>query len=182
MANLTQKMISEVFFQLLKKKNLDKITVKEIVDRCDINRNTFYYHYSDIFDLFDSLICSSFTDAAARLSSADTREGCITDIADFLTENKTALKNACYSSAYPLLYDRLSTFFDSLFTSLIRLESEGCEQPEKDVAFAVRFLRCAAIGLLKDWLDGDEASPLEIFKQLETHIVDVMRAMLPHKN
>ena len=182
MANLTQKMISEVFFQLLKKKNLDKITVKEIVDRCDINRNTFYYHYSDIFDLFDSLICSSFTDAAARLSSADTREECITGIADFLTENKSALKNVCYSSAYPLLYDRTSTFFDSLFSSLIKLENKDCDLCEKDAAFAVCFLRCAAIGLLKDWLDGDEVSPLEIFKQFEAHINDVIVAMLPHKN
>ncbi len=32
---------------------LNKITVKEIVNRCGVNRQTFYYHFRDIYDLLD---------------------------------------------------------------------------------------------------------------------------------
>lgn len=40
--------IARVFLDLLNRKNYDKITVKEIVDICKINRNTFYYYFEDI--------------------------------------------------------------------------------------------------------------------------------------
>ena len=51
MRNSTKTAIKEAFMTLLNKKPFDKITVKEIVEECGINRNTFYYHYEDIYDL-----------------------------------------------------------------------------------------------------------------------------------
>ena len=45
----TRKVIRETFLQMLGEMPLDKITVKDIVLRCNINRNTFYYHYADIY-------------------------------------------------------------------------------------------------------------------------------------
>ena len=35
---------------------LDKITVKDIVLRCNINRNTFYYHYADIYAVLTEVL------------------------------------------------------------------------------------------------------------------------------
>lgn len=37
----------------LSKKTLDKITIKEITDDCGIKRQTFYYHFQDIYDLLE---------------------------------------------------------------------------------------------------------------------------------
>lgn len=34
--------------QLMREKSIREITVKELVDKVDINRSTFYLHYSDI--------------------------------------------------------------------------------------------------------------------------------------
>jgi len=55
MAKQTQKFIMSTFMQLLEGESLDKITVRDIVEECEINRNTFYYHYSDIYDLLDDV-------------------------------------------------------------------------------------------------------------------------------
>ena len=44
----TRASIIEAFAQLLEERPINKITVKDIVNRCDINRNTFYYHLPDI--------------------------------------------------------------------------------------------------------------------------------------
>ena len=44
----TKKLITDTFWQLLEEKPYNKITVQDIVDRCDVNRNTFYYHFQDI--------------------------------------------------------------------------------------------------------------------------------------
>lgn len=46
--NRTKKAISNVFWQLLEEKPYHKITVQNIVECCQVNRNTFYYHFQDI--------------------------------------------------------------------------------------------------------------------------------------
>lgn len=51
MLQLTKKAIVNSFIKLLNEKPLDKITVKNIAEDCGINRNTFYYHFSDIREL-----------------------------------------------------------------------------------------------------------------------------------
>lgn len=53
MSDLTTRAIMDALVDLLKKKPFSKITVKDIVTECGINRNTFYYHFEDIYDLLD---------------------------------------------------------------------------------------------------------------------------------
>ena len=45
----------KALLSLLEKKPFDKITVTDIVETCGINRNTFYYYYSDIYDLLEEI-------------------------------------------------------------------------------------------------------------------------------
>lgn len=47
----TKKAIRESFLDLLENKPLEKISVTEICKNADINRGTFYSHYSDPFEL-----------------------------------------------------------------------------------------------------------------------------------
>ena len=50
--------------ELLVHTPVDKITVKQIVDQCDVTRPTFYRHFKDKYDLinwyFDKLLLESF--------------------------------------------------------------------------------------------------------------------------
>lgn len=48
----SRKMIREAFAEILAKKgSLEKVTIKEIVDKADISKSTFYAHYENIDDL-----------------------------------------------------------------------------------------------------------------------------------
>lgn len=47
----TKQTISEAVKTLLFEKNVKKLTVKDIVEQCNITRQTFYYHFEDIPDL-----------------------------------------------------------------------------------------------------------------------------------
>jgi AcrR family transcriptional regulator len=51
----TRRLIKEVFFELLNKSGLDKITVSDIASQAMINRATFYLHYRDKYDLLSSI-------------------------------------------------------------------------------------------------------------------------------
>lgn len=55
MSQLTKKAIREAFLRQINKMPFDKITVKSIAEDCGINRNTFYYHYQDIYQLLDEI-------------------------------------------------------------------------------------------------------------------------------
>lgn len=46
----------QAFAELLDEKPISKITVKDIVGRCDLNRNTFYYHFEGIPALVEQLM------------------------------------------------------------------------------------------------------------------------------
>ena len=47
----TKQALSEALKAMMKKKPLNKITVRELVEDCGVNRKTFYYHFEDIFSL-----------------------------------------------------------------------------------------------------------------------------------
>lgn len=52
----TKRRIREAFLELLEeKKSLRKITIRELTERADINRTTFYTHYHDIYEIAEEL-------------------------------------------------------------------------------------------------------------------------------
>ncbi|WP_456276303.1 TetR/AcrR family transcriptional regulator [Bacillus sp. AK128] len=51
----TQMVLKDSLIQLLKDKPISSITIKEICEVADINRSTFYSHYSNQYDLLYSI-------------------------------------------------------------------------------------------------------------------------------
>ena len=52
----TERAIRDAFFELLEESDFDKVSVTDITQRAQINRNTFYLHYSDKFNLVNSIL------------------------------------------------------------------------------------------------------------------------------
>lgn len=63
----TNRAIKESFLQLLKRKNLNRITVTELAHLAEINKGTFYLHYSDIYALYNDV----FLDYIDRVSTTN---------------------------------------------------------------------------------------------------------------
>ena len=51
----THQVITEAYIQLLRQKPAERITVKEVCERAQINRSTFYRQFKDCFDLLEQL-------------------------------------------------------------------------------------------------------------------------------
>ncbi|MFS0862290.1 TetR/AcrR family transcriptional regulator [Fredinandcohnia sp. 179-A 10B2 NHS] len=51
----TQMVLKDSLMKLLKEKPISSITIKEICELADINRSTFYSHFSDQYDLLNSI-------------------------------------------------------------------------------------------------------------------------------
>lgn len=65
----TEAQLRKGLLELLKKKNIQDITVKELVDTVDINRSTFYLHYKDIYDLLEKIEADYFKDFKVFLAA-----------------------------------------------------------------------------------------------------------------
>ena len=51
----TKKLLTQALTELLQKKQVKEITVKELTDLADMNRGTFYMYYRDIFDMLEKI-------------------------------------------------------------------------------------------------------------------------------
>ena len=50
-STITKRAIADSLKDLTRVKSFDKIGVVDITDKCGINRQTFYYHFSDKYEL-----------------------------------------------------------------------------------------------------------------------------------
>ncbi|HCY78991.1 MAG TPA: dihydroxyacetone kinase transcriptional activator DhaS, partial [Clostridiales bacterium] len=53
MASSTKEALGNALKKMLSVKPIDKITVKDLVEECGVNRQTFYYHFDDVYDLLE---------------------------------------------------------------------------------------------------------------------------------
>ena len=105
MTSLTKDAIKKSFMKLLNQKPVDKITVKEIVEDCGINRNSFYYHYDDIPALIEEIL-NDQADALVQTGDKNTDiYTCILWAMDFALQNKSAMMHL-YNSSNRELFER----------------------------------------------------------------------------
>lgn len=70
-----KRLIAETLLEMLKKKRLEKITVKELVDACGISRQTFYYHFKDVLEVVEWWSQETYKRVvSASLKAGDARE------------------------------------------------------------------------------------------------------------
>ena len=64
----TKKLIANSLKKAMKVKPLSKITVSELIRDCGINRNTFYYHFDDIYDLLHWMLENELIDKVKKFN------------------------------------------------------------------------------------------------------------------
>ena len=154
MRQFTKMAIVETFIQLLNEKPLDKITVKEIVDNCGINRNTFYYHFEDIHGLLVYILNAEADKVIAEHASVESLEE------GFIAAAKFALKNK--RAAYHIYY--------SVSREVERL-TEGVPEKylanQEDTQLLIQFYKSGMVGLTTQWLSrGMKDNPEELIRRL----------------
>ena len=70
----TQHALKQALLTLLKEKSVNKITVKEVCELAELNRATFYSHYSDCFALLEAIeneLLEAFAQSLTLIKSFD---------------------------------------------------------------------------------------------------------------
>ncbi len=104
MSQLTQKTIVEATMRLVEQKTVKKITVRDIVEACGITRNTFYYHFHDIYEVLEHALAAGFERIGAE---AESFEDFLGSAFAFCVEYQKVLYNLYHSVGYESLADYL---------------------------------------------------------------------------
>ena len=154
----SRKMIRQAFFEVLKEKPFEKITVTDIVKKADVNRSTFYAHYPDVMGVVEELQEEILEYTQSFMENVDFK--------DYYENPKPHLQHiiklvAENNELYRLLMTSAMATkqFEELKYILIDRTLETLEMPEgfKDrfeFEFSVRFFMGGVVDVYTQWLYG----------------------------
>lgn len=172
MSHFTKKAIREAFLNLLLKKSFDKVTVKDIVEACEINRNTFYYYYRDIYDLMGDIF---HTEAKKVLEEQQRGGTCYEEfqrIAAFITSYKASISHIFNSKSQEVFVSYLSTVSEIIlqnYISHLRID-KGITQEDKK--FVCDFYRFSLVGMIINWIKSGMEEDSQIFIKKMSNIFE----------
>lgn len=161
-AKYTKMVLEESLITLMEKKDISKITIKEICEKADINRSTFYAHYRDQYDLLRKIENKFLAAIQAYLENFDKK---YTEDILLITEKifQYIRKNARICRL--LLSERGDFTFQKkimkLVYDLIISEITGNNKITKeDAEYVYSFTVSGCVGFVQKWLDdGMKKSP-----------------------
>ena len=117
----TRALIKSTFAEMLsEKKEINKITVTELVKRADINRGTFYSHYDDVYGVaedYENELIDKFFDDARLIGSQDI-DSFTDSFFDYIKKNNENYKLLCNSNDFLFAAKKLVTIASNKFLEI----------------------------------------------------------------
>ena len=165
--NRTKAFLINAFWQLLEKKPYNKITVKDIVDTCQVNRNTFYYHFQDIPSLLDIAVASWAESILKKQFQYDSPLDCLLPLIQSCIEHKIAILHIYRSVHQEDFLQHLNRMCQHIVDEYMRLATTKTSLSPNDQKMLVWFSKCTLVGIFLDWFnDGMEYDLMERARQL----------------
>ncbi len=185
MPKSTEDLLMNGFMELISQRPLDKITIQDIADYCCVNRNTFYYHYDNVYDLVKKFFKRQTDSALEYMHNGESLKNCLKAIVMFALDHKEAAKNLANSMSRDLLSDYLGDSFSRLIKTYI---DENYIIREKDhirERLIVGFYRYAFVGMMMDLMTVDfSAEQIKNDELLENaspeYVVDLILDTIEH--
>lgn len=114
MSSLTDKVLRQDVHELLNEKNLDNITVKEVVERSGINRKTFYRHYHSLPDLIARYGAEELTREVGESIYPENWEQGVLKAMLWLQDHSRVVRHVYKSSYYDEIRRGLTPMMDSM--------------------------------------------------------------------
>lgn len=159
----TRQVIQDALIALIREKGFETVTVQEIVDRADVNRSTFYFHFQDKYDLLEqsnremlqaftlSLQQPRETPPPCQLAKMESAEKHFEHIAANATYYKVMLRELGVPDfAKQMKLAIADAFYQKL--DIVLTDEQGTKIPREMLC---SFTASAHFGLIEWWLEND---------------------------
>lgn len=171
----TKDVLKKSLIKLMKDKSINSITVKELCEKADINRGTFYLHYKDVFHMLEEIEKELFKEFQEVILSHEISPNKIEtkpilkDIFTFIAENSDfAIVVLCENGDMTFIKKIVSLIYDKGYSDW----SNVFKKNDRDLFDKYySFILYGAIGLIDYWLkNGLKESP-EYMAMLTENII-----------
>jgi len=170
-STITKKALAAGLKSLMKAKSFDKISVADIAESCGLNRQTFYYHFQDKFDLVNwiynhELIC--FLPESLTYENWDSR---LCEILEIMEKDRGFYQATLKSSGNDSFQKYLYEITRRLLMEIIpKIAGSGVRHMES-LSFIAEFFSFGIVGIVVQWAQrGMKESPREISRSLRALI------------
>lgn len=157
MANFTKQAIKASFLKLLNQQPLNKISVRDIVEDCGINRNSFYYHYQDLPALLEEIVKEDTEAIIRKYPNVTSIVECYDALTEFVTHRRRAIMHIYRSINREMFEQYLMQVSEYFVRSYVESALSDREIPDEDRQTIVAYYKCVGFGLVIDWLNNGMA-------------------------
>lgn len=160
---LTRNLLKNALVQLMQEQHISKISIRALCEVADINRSTFYMHYTDQYDLLNKVQQEALDNLNKYLSKQTLNENhpisiqVLTRVLDYIKENLELFK--------ALLSKNCDFTFQKNLIELAQVISSQQNQSldVRTQEYVKIFGFTGAISMLQKWLhDGTNESPAQM--------------------
>lgn len=162
MAGFAKKAIRDSFIKLLNERPLSQITVRDIVDACGVNRNTFYYYFQDIPQLVETIINEDANRVIQEHPSIESVEDCLNAAIRFALENRKAVLHIYHSINRDIYEQYQWRVCEHAVTTYVDGILAGRTVAEPDRNLMIDYLKCMCFGFVVGWLETRDAGRYSI--------------------
>ncbi|MDD3346969.1 TetR/AcrR family transcriptional regulator [Oscillibacter sp.] len=182
-ARRSRKLLKDGLLELMKGKDFSHISVRDITEHADVNRGTFYLHYSGTAELLQSLEddllqeAQTLIDAHIQETVADgTMRPVFEPILDFVIEHKETCTILFKNNEVSNFTQRLQQVIERNGEDLVRAWFHPAN--EAQVPYLLSFVTWGLLGLIKEWFDENMALPREDLISTAEYLVSGATARL----
>lgn len=171
MRQKTETMLCVAFMELLKKYPFSKITIQKLAGQCGVNRQTFYYHFDNIYDLMSKAFEYELVHES-RIYEEVTWEYIMSSFLQWMKENRVIIRNVLANAELPYLKRAIYPLIARSISCgyLLKDGKQSAEKKQED--FCVDFLTIGITQYVLEWVESDFREPIE---DIVTHLSWLLR-------
>lgn len=182
----TKMLLQNALVDLMLEKAVGKISVKELTQKADVNRSTFYLHYLDIYDMLEQMenefvetIQGFFHDFFTPLPTSMPLT-LFVNISEWLEQDKEYYVKLLRGSASGYIFEELESRIRDEFLTLLYLIF--LDEESLDLRTRVNFTVSGTVGVLRMWvMEGGNISLFELSETIDDILNNGMIQDYPQK-
>ncbi len=150
---ITKRAIAEALKHICKEKPFDKISISDITAVCGLNRQTFYYHFQDKYELLSWIYYNENFAGIAEDINLENWDHKIFELLQNMKQEKNFYMNTIKEQEHTF-ESYLFEMAKALFSEAIVKIDENSRHSEEERNFNAGFYAYGICGVILDWADG----------------------------
>lgn len=166
----TRLALAESLRNQIKKKPLDKINISDIVADCNLNRQTFYYHFQDVYALIEWMYRYDGTEIFRKTSGTDDVFATAREMLAYVDRHREELCAVTESKAKIYFFNFLNECIGNCFNLIFDEIAKDYKVSDKYRKFLQSFCTSSIVGVVDEWVKApasERASVDEMMKMFD---------------